>query len=401
MEPNSILLVILLLLAAGGSMYLLATNRHLYVRLLAGALALVLGMTAGVAVVNDYYGYYQTWSQASADLSGSYTSFAATPAGDRSGTTATSGRLEKVELPGRQSGINRSGLVYLPPQYFDPRFAHTAFPVLELLHGTPGSPSSWIVHLDVVAVADELMSRHLMGPMVLVLPTMSVGHNYQDCVDAPGALDDTYITRDVRADVEAKFRVTTEPAEWGIGGYSSGGYCAANLAMRHPTDFGASGIMDGYFRPQDGPAAAALHFNAAAEAANNPLLLATQLNRDASPMPTFWVSAGTADPADIKGATAFTTALTGVETVPLIREPKAGHNFYAWQPVLPHMLAWMWTQIAPPGLRVEFPVAGSVQNLTISPPKTILAAQAWEAAQKKKKKIQPPPASGVSPSPAP
>jgi enterochelin esterase-like enzyme len=374
MEPNSIVLVVLLFGAAALALVALVRYRLLVVRVVAGTVAIALSATAGIAVVNDYYGYYSSWSQLSADLSGSYASYAVAHVARRTDGSVASGRLETVTLPGARSGITRQALVYLPPQYFQRRYAHVRFPVVELLHGTPGGPSSWIVHLEIAAVVDKLLADHLMGPMVLVMPTMSIGTHYQEGVNAPGALDDTYLTADVRSAVETRFRVSTIPAQWGIAGYSSGGYAAANLALRHRTMFGAAGIMDGYFRPADGPAAQALHNDPAAEAANNPLLLAAQLPRSVSPLPSFWLSAGTGDAADINGARAFGHALHGVEQTTLYREPSAGHNFYAWRPAVPRMLTWMWTQLASPQLRVQFPVAGALRQSTFMPaPRSNLA----------------------------
>jgi enterochelin esterase-like enzyme len=367
MEPNSVTLLVLLLLAAGGLIYVIVRYRQLIVRIVAGVLTVALAMTAGMAVVNDYYGYYQTWSQLAADLSGNYASFTAAP-GHRADPATGAGRLESVVLPGHRSGITRNGLIYLPPQYFQAKYRHVRFPVLELIHGTPGSPSSWIVHLDLVRLVNEMIQRHLLGPMVLVMPTMSVGRRFEECVNAPGALDDTYITHDVRTDIEARFRVSRTAAEWGIAGYSSGGYCAANLAMRHRAAFGAAGVMDGYYRPQDGPAAAALGGSPTAEAANDPISLAGALPLGASPLPAFWLSAGTGNAADIAGARAFAAALRGIERVPLFLEPNAGHNFYAWAPALPHLLPWMWAQLAPPALRVKFPIAGGVQQEILPAP---------------------------------
>ena len=371
MEPNSISFMVTLFLVAAALLALLLRTRMLLVRLAAGLLSLVLAATGGMAVVNDYYGYYQSWSQLSADLSGSYSSFATTTA-SRTQTASAGGRLESLSLPGALSGINRPGLVYLPPQYFRPGYAHTRFPVVELLHGTPGNPAQWVVQLRIVQVMDRLIAAHDIGPLIVVMPTMSVGRSFQECVDAPGALDDTYITRDVRADVLARFRASTVSAEWGVAGFSSGGYCAANLALRHRSAFGAAGIMDGYFRPQDGPAAAALHFNRSAEAANDPLRLAAALPRGASPLPAFWISAGTGVAVDIQGARAFTAALHGVESVPLYQEPGAGHNFYAWSASVPRLLSWMWSELAPPQLRVRFPVAGAVRNGTLIAPPPIV-----------------------------
>lgn len=364
MEPNSIWLVALLLCAAGALIYVVARYRPLAAKIAGGLMAVVLSTAAGIAIVNDYYGYYQSWSQLSADLSGKYASFDATTTVARP-VTRSSGRIGVMTFRGPQSGITRSGLVYLPPQYFARRYAHTQFPVVELLHGTPGRPSDWTVHMGIVPMLNRMISLHEVGPMIIVMPTMSVGRHFQECVNAPGALDDTYITYDVRNDVLAKFRASRLPAEWGVAGYSSGGYCAANLALRHRAEFGAAGILDGYFRPTDGPAAAALHNNPAAEAANDPLLLAAALHRDVRPLPSFWISAGTGDKADIAAAHAFGAALHGVEQTTLYREPGARHNFYAWRPAVPRMLQWMWTQLAPPSLRVQFPITGPVHNSTI------------------------------------
>lgn len=375
MEPNSPALLAALVLGATALLVTLARNRHVAVRVTCGACALTVAAAAGMVVVNDYYGYYQSWSQLGADLTGAYGAMPATLAGATGGPAPAAGRVESVELPGARSGIDRSGLVYLPPQYFDPRYARTDFPVLELIHGTPGDPSTWVVHLQIDAIMNQLVARHLTGPMVLVMPTMSVGTDYQECLDAPGALDDTYITQDVRYDIEARFRVSAVAAEWGIAGYSSGGYCAANLALRHPADFGVSGIMDGYFRPQDGPAAQALHDDPAAEAGNDPLREAATAGRGGGPLPAFWLSAGAADAADLAGVRAFTAALHGVEAVPVYQVPGAGHNFYAWEPALPYFLQWAWTQLAPPDLRVGFPIAGPVRTTSITLSPQLLAVQ--------------------------
>ena len=378
LEPDSAVLVGALALCAAAGLVGIIQLRHLALRLLCGALVMVLSAGAGMAVVNDYYGYYQSWGQLSADLTGSYSAFDGTPATSRTITSTAHGQVREEVLPGARSGIRRRGAVYLPPQYFQPRYAHATFPVVELLHGTPGSPADWVVHLHVAATLDRMIAHHQIGPMIVVMPTMSVGHRYEECVDAPGALDDTYITRDVRADILGQFRASPVPAEWGVAGFSSGGYCAANLALRHPASFGAAGIMDGYFRPGDGPAAAALRFDAAAEQANDPLLAARRLGRDVAALPSFWISAGTGNRADIAAARAFTSALHGVEEVTLHQQPGAGHNFYAWAAATPPMLQWMWTQLAPPELRVQFPITGPVTRsvLGASPPAATMEAKA-------------------------
>ena len=278
MEPNSVTLVVVLLALAAAALVAVVRARPLVLKLLGGLVAVLLSATAGMAVVNDYYGYYQTWSQLSADLSGSYAAFDAA-AGDahRHAGVVRPGRLQAITLAGRRSSITRAAYVYLPPQYFQPAFAHTAFPVVELVHGSPGTPANWLVQLHLRSTLDRMINRRQMGPMIAVMPTLSVGRRFEEGVDASGALDDTYLTQDVRSAILTRYRASAVAAEWGIAGYSSGGYCAANLALRHRGSFGAAGIMDGYFRPTDGPAAAALHDDPAAERANDPLRTARGL----------------------------------------------------------------------------------------------------------------------------
>ncbi|WP_375500412.1 alpha/beta hydrolase [uncultured Jatrophihabitans sp.] len=368
MEPNSVFLVIALLAVAAAAIAAAVRLRPVAVKVVAGVLAMVLSAGAGIAVVNDYYAYYQTWSQLSADLNGSYSSFSSTPVANRTTARVDRGRVESITLAGPASGITRRGLVYLPPQYFQSAYSHVDFPVVELVHGSPGTPQNWIVQMRLAHVLDHLIGEHLMGPVIAVMPTMAVGDHFEECLNVPGAADDTYLTQDVRTDVEVRFRTSQVPAEWGLAGYSSGGYCAANLALRHRSSFGAIGIMDGYFRPTDGPAAAALHDNQAAERANDPLLAARRLASATHPLPSFWVMAGTGDAGDYAGAKSFVRALRGLDAVTVHAESGATHNFDAWRAADPAMLTWLWTQLAAPSLRVQFPLAASV-GLSEHPPR--------------------------------
>jgi pimeloyl-ACP methyl ester carboxylesterase len=211
--------------------------------------------------------------------------------------------------------------------------------------------------LQINRLADTLIARHEIGPMVLVMPSINgSGHDYQDCVNGPGVNDDTYLTQDVRADMLAHYRVSNDPYEWGVSGYSSGGYCAANLALRHPGSFGAAAPIEAYLRAADGPAAIALNHSQPLEAANSPLYLAERLTPGSGPLPAFWVAAGTSDGSDYRPATVFTAALNRFEQVPFVKLNNARDSGNAWQAALPDALAWMWQQLAPPDLRVLFPV---------------------------------------------
>ena len=355
--PDSRLLTALLIVASVGLLVGVIRFRLLAVKILCGSLSIVVAMVGGIAAVNYYYGYYTTWGQLLADFNGGTGDLGTIPPTTTGTSTAAgAGSITWVSLPGKLSGYTRRALVYLPPQYSQARYARTRFPVLELFHGTPGTPLTWETVLRIGQVMNSLIARHLVGPMVLVMPSINgSGHDYQDCVNGPGASDDTYLTKDVRADVYARYRVSRDAYEWGVAGYSSGGFCAANLALRHPSSFGAAAVINGYYRAADGPAGTALNHSQPLEAANSPLYLAEHLTASNSPLPAFWVAAGTNDKADYQPATVFTSALDRIQQVPFTKL-NAGDTANAWSAALPSALAWLWQQLAPPDLRVLFPV---------------------------------------------
>ena len=369
--PDSRLLTALLILASVGLLAGVIRFRLLAVKIACGSLSIIVAMVGGVAAVNYYYGYYTTWGQLVADFNGGTGDLGSIPATTSSSTSnATSGSIGWVTLPGKLSGYSRRGLVYLPPQYGQAQYAKVRFPVVELFHGTPGNPLTWETVLRIGQVANQLIAKHLIGPMVFVMPSINgSGHQYQDCVNGPGTSDDTYLTRDVRADMLARYRVSRDAYEWGLAGYSSGGFCAADLALRHRTSFGAAAVINGYYRAADGPAGTALHHSQPLEAANSPLYLAERLTPSGSPLPAFWVAAGTNDKADYQPATVFTAALNRIEQVPFFKL-NAGDTANEWSAALPNALAWTWQQLAPPDLRVLFPVhtqANGVTKLYVPP----------------------------------
>jgi poly(3-hydroxybutyrate) depolymerase len=372
--PDSRLLIALLIAASAALLMAVFRLRLLPVRIVCGALSIMVAMTGGVTAVNYYYGYYTTWGQMWADFHGGTGNLGVITPGI-STTELGSGRLGWTDLPGKLSGYDRRALVYLPPQYGQAKYARIRFPVVELFHGTPGTnPLGWDTRLRIGQVADSLIARDLIGPMVLVMPTINgPGRQFQDCVNGPAVNDETYLTKDVRTDVCAHYRVSRDPYQWGLSGFSSGGYCAANLALRHPGSFGAAAVINGYFRAADGPAGAALNNSQQLEAANSPLYLAESLTPDISPLPAFWVAAGTNDRSDYKPATMFAAAMDRIEQVPFVKLNNVGDTANGWQAAQPAAVTWLWQQLAPPDLRALFPVRagahGLFSTLTVAPVK--------------------------------
>jgi S-formylglutathione hydrolase FrmB len=262
-----------------------------------------------------------------------------------------------MQLAGARSGISRNAYVWLPPQYGEPAFAHTELPVLELLHGYPGRPSDWLTGLRLSAVLDEELAAHRIGPMVVVMPTINPASwpGSQECTNEVGGPQDaTYLAVDVPADIAHAFRVVPPGPSWGIGGFSTGGYCAAMLALRNPASFGAIVDLDGYLHPSEGGfLPRRFRGDLAAESGYD---VADLFAHDAhGPLPAFDIVTGSGVRADEQDATALAQLVRTRESVSLVVERGAGHTFYAWADALPSALDWAWRAIAPLGLQRAVP----------------------------------------------
>jgi len=167
MEPQSTALFILLMAVFCALLACVALAKQPAFRVLAASLAFIPAMLFGVAAVNKYYDYYQTWGSVAADLSAqgisSVPEIPASASGQQlaailgkvtgSKTAANEGETVRLTVAGQLSHITRTVLVYLPPQYFQPRYAHSRFPAIELITGYPGQPQDWI---NVVGVTQTL-----------------------------------------------------------------------------------------------------------------------------------------------------------------------------------------------------------------------------------------------------
>ena len=68
LEPQSTLFFVVLLAMFAGLVWWLMKAKHIAIRIIAAFLAFVPAMVFGVATVNKYYDYYQTWGSAAATL---------------------------------------------------------------------------------------------------------------------------------------------------------------------------------------------------------------------------------------------------------------------------------------------------------------------------------------------
>jgi len=369
LEPQSNVLFALLILGFAGLMYWLVRARRAVLKVLAAVLGFAVAMQVGVLAVNRYFDYYPTWGAAVADLANPGSAIGQVPARTLVNSSygnsvlpapvdqqlaTRQGFTFQVELRGHRRDIARRGLIYLPPQYFQPGYRHYQFPVIELIHGQPGVPQDWINVAGVTAMLDELVNARLAKPAVLVLPDANGGQRISlQCLNVPhGPADLTYLGQDVPADVASMLAGRVQPVgpAWGIAGYSEGGYCAANLALHLRRQFGFAGVLSGYFEPQPtdllaGGRVVRAVASKRAFAANSPVAEVRALHPGAV-VPQFWIGAGAADQADVQAADYFTQLLALYQVVPPVHIAAGAHTMGVWRAELPAMLEWMTSRLA-------------------------------------------------------
>ncbi|MEV4558710.1 alpha/beta hydrolase-fold protein [Kitasatospora sp. NPDC049285] len=248
----------------------------------------------------------------------------------------TVGEIRSVRIPGARTGLSTDGYVYLPPQYFQPGNEQRRFPALIAMTGFPGDAKNLITRLNYPGVALQEIQAGRMQPTVIVLmrpsPAMPADPECEDVPDGPQS--DTYFTRDVPRAVAATYRVGTGPGAWGLIGNSTGGYCAAKLAMRHPDVFAGGVSMSGYLRAAEDVTTGDL-FKGSQQRRNEADLLWRLQNLPMPPTAIMLSGAEKGDGDFRKDADAFTAAAKPPLTTGTASVPEGGHNFTTWIRLLP------------------------------------------------------------------
>ena len=409
-EPQGTGLFLLLMVVFAGLLVWVAVAKQVVFRVLAACLAFLPAMVFGVAAVNKFYDYYQTWGGMISDLTGGGNAIPKYPAGGADSSKQFDKDIGRVTSTAEDaqvgylfqttivaSHLSRDVYVYLPPQYFQKAYAHYRFPAIELLHGSPGDPSAWLTVLDVIPTFLNLLEAHPSDAAVLVMPDTDGGQQYGlQCLNNPGGIQDmTFVAKDVPDYISRLVRVQAPGLAWGVAGYSEGGYCAANIALQEPARFGVAGVMSGYFVPIDSqvpkgnkPGGKPYTVNVfvghpALGLVNSPKAYIAEVPIGVR-LPAFWLAAGALDKQDVSAAANFRQLLQNrlllqrqPTDVPYLIVPGGGHQGSVWRAALGPMLAWMTPPLAVQATKAD----------------AAAAAAARAAAQRKTHPAKPPPSS--------
>ena len=315
-------------------------------RFLAATVAFVLVLTTAGAAVNAYYNYLPTVAtlfgqraedQASSAQVGELVAASAKP---------THGVVEKVSIPGLVSHFAaRPAQVYLPPAWF--RVPRPRLPVLELLHGTPGTPEDWTRAAGADVVADAWAATHDgWAPILLLVDENGSFTADTECANGVAGSAETYLAVDVPAWAVAKLGADPERVAWGIGGNSEGGYCAITLALRHLDRYSLFLDFSGLDHPtRRGGALHLFDGSRAALDAHTPRLILRH-HHHWEPRLAGWFEVGSADGGTTRSMirTAALSRADGIQTHLVLR--RGGHHTWrVWRASFADALPWAATRL--------------------------------------------------------
>lgn len=253
------------------------------------------------------------------------------------------GRIQQIDIVGRTTHIATPAYVYLPPEYFQPRYRTRTFPAAVVLTGYPGTASALVEKLHYPRTALELARAGRMRPMILVMlrPTVAPPRD-TECVDIPGGPQtESFFARDLPDALRTHYRVAGKPGGLGIIGNSTGGYCALKIAMHHPDVYGAGAGLSAYYKaPIDATTGDLFQGD---KGLRNRADLWWYLKHRPAPDTSLLVTSSRSGESNYQDTMRFIERVeaTGRTRISSIILESGGHNFNTWRREIPATLEWM------------------------------------------------------------
>ncbi|MFE1943843.1 alpha/beta hydrolase [Streptomyces massasporeus] len=255
----------------------------------------------------------------------------------------TGGRVQQVDIVGRTTRIATPAYVYLPPEYFQPRYRTHRFPTAVVLTGYPGTASALVEKLRYPRTALELARAGRVKPMILVMlrPTVAPPRD-TECVDIPGGPQtESFFAKDLPDALRSHYRVAEKPGGLGIIGNSTGGYCALKIALHHPDVYAAGAGLSAYYKaPIDATTGDLFQGD---KALRNRADLGWYVAHMPAPDTSLLVSSSKQGEGNYKETLKFIERVegNGRTRISSIILESGGHNFNTWRREIPAALEWM------------------------------------------------------------
>lgn len=316
---------------------------------LAVLLCQVLAVAAVGVAANNQFGFYNSWHEL---LGRGNAGPQEVTANSLVPPDGSHGRVLSLPVPlpvpgaVRRAGGKLTVLVWVPREYGQPQYRSTKFPVTMMMPGQPSTAAGVFRQFDFAAQATRAIEEHQVKPFVAVFPPIMVAPPRDtECTNVPhGPQAESWLYDSVRTAVLRSFRVASEGRQWSAMGWSTGGFCAAKLLLRHPLLFHAAVGFGAYYDAETDKSTGDLFGgNRKLRNLNSPIQLIQTARSQAARLLIIVSRVDRASYngrfyADSKQMIALTRGMPGVSTLVL---PKGGHNYRTYRVTVPQALSWL------------------------------------------------------------
>ncbi|HEY9636532.1 MAG TPA: alpha/beta hydrolase-fold protein [Coleofasciculaceae cyanobacterium] len=236
----------------------------------------------------------------------------------------------------RTMGKSRTYGVVLPPGYESSPTQQ--YPVVFLLHGGHGTPTSWFENEKGAAVAtlQKLYAEGKLPPSIIITPDGNDKRGtsrYWDpqYIDGPNGKVVTAVGDELVKVIQSRYRTLPTPNFWAIGGLSSGGWGAINVGLHNRNNFSILFSHSGYFQDKSGPN-------------NSPINFVKKLSTAERERLRIYLDAGKQDNFSLTQNRQFRQVLNQLKISNVVHEFPGEHSWRYWREHLADSLTFVGEQ---------------------------------------------------------
>jgi S-formylglutathione hydrolase FrmB len=220
-------------------------------------LAVILCVLCAGSAVNVWTGYAPTvqsaWGHLTGGVPGQTTDEASVAAMQERGDKPAEGTVVTITTPDDASGFkHRDEYVYLPPAWYATN-PPPKLPAVMMIGGEFGSAADWMNSGNAKKTINDFAAKHGgVSPVLVFVDTSGSFTKDTECVNGVRGNAADHLTKDVVPYVISHFGVSSDPANWGVAGWSMGGTCAVTLTAKYPELFSTFIGIDGDVSPNAG-----------------------------------------------------------------------------------------------------------------------------------------------------
>jgi enterochelin esterase-like enzyme len=293
--------------------------------------------------LNDSFGFYSSWKELFGISDQPKVAIKASAIDLTKATITPNGSaIIEEKFTGETSKIT-SSVWFLIPRNIVASIKNNSdqtYPVAVFMSGSPGVPTAWLNGLKLDNQIQSAKSEVALKDFIAVLPDFNIRpHTDTGCMNIPdGVQVEDWLAKDVYQYVVAN--LPAKKSDWVITGYSTGGWCSAMLAMKHPEIFKAAAPIAGFYKaepPLSLTAPQRLDIKSQYD------LLALSKSRGKA-LDLFLITSRQ-DPSSYSSTNWFYSRIGAAHNVELLTLQSGGHNFTTWRPIVQDILKWFAEEI--------------------------------------------------------